>query len=148
MNCNLIRYTLFTVLAALLFLTGCGGKGTVTGTVRHRAKPVVWGTVSMIASDDMQYTGPIELDGTYKVENVPNGAVKILVSSPDPLGARDNQPNPTALGDFAAPPSTPDGPPRPAPGAWFPIPLEYSDLEKTSLKGTVRYDTTIDLNLP
>lgn len=137
---------LVTGFALLVLATGCQGSGTVTGKVRHRAKPVVWGTVSMIASDDLQYSGQITLEGTYKIENVPNGPVKILVASPDP--DPNNGGNAGANSLAAEAQARFPGPPKPPPGAWFPIPAEYSDLEQTTLKGTVRADTTIDLNLP
>lgn len=120
---------------------GCGpSKGTVSGKVTHKGKPVVWGSVSLIASDGVQYVGQITPEGTYTIPNVPSGSVKICVSSPNPdVSAR----GPGAAGDGGGDPT-----PKPKAGAWFALPEQYNDPQKSGLTGTVRGDTTIDVDLP
>jgi hypothetical protein len=138
--------TLLMVFALLVVAVGCQRTGTVTGKVTHQGKPVVSGTVSIIGSDDIQYTGQISPEGTYAVTDVPNGPVKILVSSPNPHASRPEQTNPIAIGDGGQVRSN-SGPEPPA-ELWFPIPPEYAELDKSTLTGTVSSATTIDLDLP
>jgi hypothetical protein len=70
-------------LASLLFLlAGCGGTGTVSGKVKVNGEPVTAGTVTFLAEDDKSYQGNISPDGSYTVEKVPPGTVKIGVYAP------------------------------------------------------------------
>lgn len=140
----------FAVLAA-----GCGpGTGTVTGKVSYKSKPVVTGTVTAIAADGVARPGQIGPDGTYSIPAVPSGEVTFLVASPNPnTGPRES----TSGGkgkrrggdsDLASP--APGGP-EPAPalpkGAWMPLPDDYADPTKSSLKRTVKGDTVVELDL-
>src|SRR5690242_8111846 len=69
----------------LLAVAGCGaGRGTVSGKVTYKGKPVVTGTVSVIGSDGIQYAAQITPQGTYSVPDVPAGPAKFTVSSPNP----------------------------------------------------------------
>ncbi len=135
-------------LAALCLLSaGCGPpKGTVSGKVTHKNKPVVWGTVTIIASDNVQYAAQITPEGTYSIPNVPGGPVKISLTSPNPDGNVRGGPAATAGG--AGDGGGGNTAPAIKPGAWFAIPEKYSDPQKSGLTGTVRGDTTIDVDLP
>ena len=104
---------------------------------------VAWGTVSVFASDNMQYSGEITMEGSYTIPNVPSGVVKICVVSPNPdIGKRDGLAARNGGGvrrnrnTFRAPPSN-----------WVPIPEKYGDPQTTNLTGTVNRDTIIDLEL-
>src|SRR5262245_13565118 len=131
----------------LLALAGCGsGKGTVSGTVAYNGKKLTSGTVSVIASDGIQYAAQITTDGKYSIPNVPSGPVKITVSSPNPDDAIRGGPA-AARGKGAAAQGDLGGgdqplPPRDPipPGSWMAIPEKYSDLEKSGLTGNVRGD--------
>lgn len=78
----------FAVLAACLGLatSGCGGGGTatVTGTVKYKGAPLTAGSVTLQVAGKRPATGPINADGTYRVENAPVGNATILVQTPLP----------------------------------------------------------------
>lgn len=108
------------VLLLGLVSAGCGGKGEVSGKVTYQDKPVVYGSVMIIASDKKPYYGQIGEDGTYTVSGVPAGEAKVVVSSPDPRQAAGK-----------------GGSPSVDPKKWFAIPGQYGDPDKTPLKLTV-----------
>src|SRR5829696_1649234 len=61
-------------------LAGCGGgKADVTGKVTHQGKAVVSGSVVVRGPDGIDVPGTIQRDGTYTVQGVASGAVKIAV---------------------------------------------------------------------
>jgi hypothetical protein len=134
-------------LCLALLAGGCGSRGTVSGKVTHKGKPVVWGTVSVFASDDVQYAGQLTPEGTYSIPDVPSGQVRITVSSPNPDGTGRGGPAAAngGLGDSPGPEAAAT---RPPPGIWFPIPAKYSEPSRSGLTGTVRGNTVIDLDLP
>jgi hypothetical protein len=80
------RVAQFTLFVVILCTVGCGkSRGTLSGTVKLGDKSVASGSVVVVAEDGIETTqGTISPDGTYKVENVPFGQVKISVHSPDP----------------------------------------------------------------
>lgn len=144
--------------AALLSLgvTGCGGVGSVTGTVTYKpnGKKLAWGTVSMIGRDGILRQGVINRDGTYSVNGVPTGEVKVLVSSENPKATPANS---AKAGSGRVDPDAGKRAPRPGePGAaddrgmtpspvdeeivkaWFPIPEKYADMGKSNLTATVK----------
>ena len=152
---------------------GCGGKPTkVTGKVIFGGKPVVWGSVTLLHENGQYYQGPIGLDGTYTVENVPTGSVKIAVYSPKPYqdnqnpekGGREREKatvrgGPTSLsgrGGGAAvedarakfkQTSTTPAQPKPPPEQWFPLPDHFADPNTSGLTGTVKSDQLLDIDL-
>src|SRR5690349_503951 len=79
------------VIAAVLIgaAAGCGGQGaTVSGKVSYKGRPVVSGSVIVLNPDGTARTGVILPDGSYTVEGVSRGLVKIGVLSPDPAHTR------------------------------------------------------------
>jgi len=71
------------LLSALSFVERPGA-AVVSGRVSSQGKPVVFGTVTVLASDNRIYSVPIRADGTYLLRHVPPGAVRVAVSSPQP----------------------------------------------------------------
>ena len=155
----------FGSAAALLVLSalGCGGSGTstVTGKVTLNGKTVVWGSVTLVDEKGQFYTGPIDLQGNYKIEKVPSGAVKIGVFSqnPDPpKEAKGPAGGPKTGGagggaGFEDPreklglkKDLPPDLPKPPPGTWFPIPGKYTDPTASGLTGQVKSGST-ELNI-
>jgi hypothetical protein len=79
------RFRAVGVACAVALLSGCGPEfTTVSGKVTHKGRPVVYGTVTAIGSDQATYYATIQLDGTYSVPGVPVGPAKFAVYSPDP----------------------------------------------------------------
>jgi hypothetical protein len=68
-------------LCAILLTAGCGGKGAVSGKVLYQGKPVPAGTVSFILEGGGVMSSPIEEDGSYAIQNVPPGQLKITVET-------------------------------------------------------------------
>lgn len=67
------------------------GSTVLAGRVSARGKPIVFGTVTVIAADDRAYTVPIQPDGTYVVRHLPAGPVRLAVSSPNPRSVVERQ---------------------------------------------------------
>jgi len=68
-------------LCALLLTAGCGGKGAVSGKVLYQGKPVPAGTVSFVLEGGGVVSSIIGEDGSYTIQNVPPGTVKITVET-------------------------------------------------------------------
>jgi hypothetical protein len=147
MTCRRARYCFDATGFCILVMAAAGGcgpaRGTVTGKVTYKEKSITWGTVSLFASDNMQYSGEITTDGTYAIPNVPSGLVKICVVSPNP----DNGKRGALLGNDRIGNRRDPKQGRAPPANWVPIPERYSDLQTTTLTGTVRNATTIHLEL-
>jgi hypothetical protein len=148
-------------VGALFVLSGCGGTTTVSGKVTHDGKPVVWGGVTLVDSSGTYHSGTIGLDGTYKIDNVPTGPVKVGVTSPKPP---DDKPGKGGKGRAAAGGGNPDDPrekflreqgitpneplPPPPPGAWFPLPEKAADPMTSGVSGTVAAGQPLDIDVP
>jgi hypothetical protein len=140
------------ILLYVVFLAGgCGpSTGTVTGKVRYNGKPLSSGSVSFLPESGRGSFGArIKEDGSYTIEKVPVGKVKIVVN----LGkSRGNNPrrammhqamksNKVELSEEArkSMPSTfKDAAESPQPSAWVTsIPKRYSDPDQSGLELTV-----------
>src|SRR5262245_12848649 len=120
------------VLAAAL--CGCGSTATLGGKVTYQGRPVASGSVIVLHADGTARSGVIQPDGTYAVEGVQRGHVRIGVLSPDPAHARSI----LHTGPRHAPDShksAKDGraPARPKAPGWFPLPHDLGDPEKSGL---------------
>jgi hypothetical protein len=134
---NTLRIPLVAVAILLNLNLGCGpGIGQLTGKVTVGGKPVVLGTVSAIGSDGVARYGQIQPDGTYKIEGIPGGEVKIVVVSPNPadMGNRRS----AGKGEDARAAQAGDTPVSPELAKqWIAVPAEAGDPAKTKLKTTV-----------
>jgi len=75
----------FLLLPLVLALAGCGkGQATVSGKVAFNGQPLPSGTVAFLGEDGRAYTGVIGADGTYTLEKVSPGPMKISVQTPPP----------------------------------------------------------------
>ena len=140
----------FFLGAALIAVVGCGSKGTISGKVTYKGKSLASGSVSVIASDNIQYVSAIAPDGTYSIANVPTGPARFTVTSPNPgdtLQANLKRGPSRGVGDLDSQPAPPPQP-APGPGGWFSIPDKYGDPDQSGLTGTVGSPkTNIDLEL-
>jgi hypothetical protein len=129
---------LFAVLIA--GVGGCGKTARVTGKVSYQGRAVVYGSVVFLGADKKARSGVIGPDGSYAVEGVPPGEVKISVLSRDPSKGRS-----AARGQKPARPGEkPSATPEAVKG-WFPLPPKYespdgSGLSYTVSPGGVTYD--------
>jgi hypothetical protein len=74
-------------ILVLLFLgflvSGCSSsKGTVSGKVFYKGKPLPKGSVTFLLESGGAYGSGIKADGSYTIEKVPAGKVKIIVTVP------------------------------------------------------------------
>jgi hypothetical protein len=107
-------------LMLLLLGSGCARTANPSGKVTYQGKPVVWGSISLRASDGSMHQIGIDPDGTYQLEGVPVGLAKVGVSSPDPKpSARLKAGGGESRGGKGTPP--------PPAGAWFPLPDKLGD---------------------
>lgn len=128
------------VVLLLAAAAGCGGKSRadVTGTVTYRGRPVVSGSVVVIASDQMPYYGTIQTDGSFTVRQVPVGPVRLGVHSPDPYYEPPAPPEVKADLEARRQKAGIELPPKPPKGAWFKIPSRYGEPSQSGLTGEVK----------
>ncbi len=136
-------------VALAVVASGCGTSTTpVTGTVTYQGKTVVWGNVSIVASDRMHYSADIKEDGTFTIPKVPTGPCKIGVTSQNPDG--DPAPSPLENKNFgsAAPKKGASaGRPKPPPGKWFEIPDTFRDPVTSGLSGEIKKDEPLKVTI-
>jgi hypothetical protein len=117
-------------------LIGCApSQGDLAGTVSYKGKPLVRGSVLVVGPDRVPKQGAIDPDGTYLVKGVAPGAIKIAISSPEPMGSMSRKKD--------------EGPAKVDQGGWFRIPEHYSDPEKSTLTFQLKAGAnshSIDLN--
>lgn len=149
---NASRSWKLPVIIGGVFLVMVGGgllafrgpaKGTLAGKVVCQGKPVMVGTIVVLAGDGKLRAVPIEPDGSYQVAGVPHGKVQLGVISRDPAKIQERYAKLATLNERIAvedraAPMTADR------KKWFPVPKEYenphsSGLE-TMLKGQSRFD--------
>ncbi|HET6574140.1 MAG TPA: hypothetical protein VFG68_11090 [Fimbriiglobus sp.] len=154
-----VRTSVWAALLGGLFAAGCDGDTpTVRGRVTAHGKPVVWGSVTLVDARGGYHQALLDLDGNYEIDGVPTGAVKVGVVSDNPAGrvAGRGVVHPRAAGQAAVQDprealgfrqDTGSGPPKPPPGAWFPIPERYGDPHSSGLTGEVKSGRASELNI-
>ena len=131
-------------LLAVLGLGGCGdGKASVSGKVTYKNRPVVTGTVIVAGSDGVQVAGVISPDGTYAVEGVKAGAVRIGVFSPNPSASRNG-----GRGGAVTSRLNRGTEQKADPRDWVPLPPRYAEPDTSGLTTTLRSGSqTHDIDL-
>jgi hypothetical protein len=119
------------MIVPLLVALGCGRTAEVTGKATLNGKPITSGSVTILASDSLTYSGQLNEQGGYEILNVPRGSAKVSIASPDPANIAGQAKAPGTSGRKksktpAVPPSTPAG--------WLPLPAHYADFEKSGLR--------------
>ena len=103
---------------------GCGNTAKVTGKVTYQGRPVCHGSVTFLSTDKTARSGIIEADGSYAVEGVPSGSVKIGVISRAPSKGHS-----LVRGGKRVRPKKIEG--------WFPLPPKFESPESSGLNCTV-----------
>jgi hypothetical protein len=144
------RVSLGLATVALLAMCGCNvTAGRLNGKVTYKGKTVCSGTVTCIGSDGIARYGRIQVDGTYKMSDMPTGRVKIAINSPDPSipnSAGSPVVGQKRGGNGLEP--VPETPP-PDPKLWFEIPESASDADRSRITTKVKQgDNTFDIEIP
>ena len=141
------RWFVVLALGSLLAVSGCGRRGTVTGTVTLNGTKLKGGNVAFYPASGPSIGTTIGTDGTYTAKNVPAGPAKIVVetSSLAPVSR-------VKVPKYKAPPGAGGGYTPPDRGAtedrFTPIPALYEDKATTPLEYTVKPgEQTFDLPL-
>jgi hypothetical protein len=79
-----IRLGSAAVVVLLLLGSGCGSKGSVSGKVFYRDKPLTGGLVQFNHPQLGVLSSPIAADGSYQIAKIPPAEVKIAVTGPPP----------------------------------------------------------------
>jgi hypothetical protein len=157
---------ILTLLALIVSMgaTGCAGgkKCTITGTVSYKGTPLKGGNITFVSTaGKLTVSGVIAEDGSYKLQNVPAGTVKICVETRSllpPIGAMtDAGPMAGKMGAGKNPPTY-----APPPGMnsdykppqiedkskrYVRIPDLYANEKTTKLDYTVESSTKKDIDL-
>jgi len=112
---------------------GCGKTATVSGKVSYQGRPVTHGSVTLLSADRTARSGVIAPDGSYAVERVPTGTVKIAVISRDPAKGRSAVPGQK----LARADKKGTAPQDAAARGWFPLPQKFESVETSGLDCTV-----------
>jgi hypothetical protein len=120
--------------------TGCGTSvGSVSGKVTFKGEPVGGGIVTFHLPGKPAKTAPIGPDGSYSIDDVPIGELKIAV---DTSTAKPAEPPPEGTVPQNMPPearkSAVYGGKRPEGGKYVEIPANYSDTNTSGLTYTVK----------
>jgi hypothetical protein len=155
------RLTLAVPFGFLLGLPlGCSpGQGDVHGQVKYQGKVVSQGSVVMVGGDQKPIVGRIETNGTYSVQGVPAGVVRIAVVSPRPGAALTSPRRGTVNSKGPANLKSKIGAQTAQNDAagiiansvrsrWFPLPKEYEDPDTSGLTTEIhRGENTFDIEL-
>jgi hypothetical protein len=120
-----------------LSILGCGHpKGTVSGIVTYKDKPLPGGFITFVPEQGSgSYSGKIQQDGSYRVADIPAGPVKIGVQAPQAPKHAESMISPVDIAKGAKPGAKGAAP---ASGTTYVnIPPSYSDPEKSGLRLTV-----------
>jgi hypothetical protein len=121
----------------VLVASGCGDvpRSKIHGTIKYQGKPLTNATVTFFSSDNMTHMAILNPDGTYTVDRVPRGKVKVCIQSDVPRPASKGNPKPKGFGEVPA--ETKDGKRDPVPeeakATWPILPPNYNDPDKSGL---------------
>ena len=118
---------LLLLMPLSLLICGCvekTGTATVSGRVTFEGKPVAWGSVVAVAENHEEFQATIHPDGTYELNGVPLGTLRVMVRQP--------------------PRKTLEKPRRPKKNeARFPLPHRYYNVDESGLAVSVEGDATL-----
>ena len=134
----------------VLLAAGCSSKGTVTGTVAYKGKPIPDGSVIFMPENGNPAVTAFIKDGKYTAEKVPVGPAKVAISSTYNEGGQESNMAKTMYsgkgkkggGGPASDPSMPEEARKffsggSAPQKGLKIPEKYNDVQNSGLSYTV-----------
>lgn len=88
------RLCVAAVAVLALLAAGCGERprSRVHGVVKYEGKPLAGGMLIFLTADNMTTVADIQPDGTYAVDGVARGSVKVSVQVPPPRPTPRPQP--------------------------------------------------------
>lgn len=136
------RACVIAVAVFALVATGCGDRprSRVHGVVKFEGKPLAGGMLIFLTSDNMTTVADIQPDGTYSVEGVARGSVKVSVQQQQPrpaprpqtaAGGRSNEAS--AADDLARRRGGAEEPPPPPAQSGPRLPAKYTDPAQSGL---------------
>lgn len=137
---------IIVLLGGAVFAFRAPAKGTLAGRVVCQGKPVVVGTIVVLAGDGKLRAVPIEPDGSYQVAGVPQGKVQLGVISRDPAKMQERyaklaMPTDRLVNDDRT------GPQQLDKKKWFPVPKQYEDPQYSGLVTTLTGQAKFDIEL-
>lgn len=140
-----ISGSIFVLLGIAVLAFRGPAKGTIAGRVLCQGKPVVVGTIVVLAGDGKLRAVPIEPDGSYQVVGVPRGKVQLGVISRDPAKIQERYskltPTDRLANDDRVNPQLSDK------KKWFPVPKQYEDPHYSGLETTLAGQANFDIEL-
>jgi hypothetical protein len=135
----------------MVFASGCGGVGSVSGNLNVAGKPVTTGAlITFHGSDGRTAQAMVEADGSFAVEQVPTGEVQVTVVNTFLPGTAPKRPyfltEIRQPGD-PAPPRMPDYPKADLPKMGNQVPSRYADQAAGLTRTIRRGENTITIDL-
>jgi hypothetical protein len=151
---RLVQQTL--VVLSLLGAAGCGGPGTVTGTIKYKGQTLGGGVVVFTVPGKGSVSSEIGEDGSYTIHKCPVGTAKVTVETESAQGTSIRDPR-AGPGAGMKPPSgaIPEGADASfyqggqKKGKYVPIPKKYNDAGQSGLEYPVHSGSQeINIDLP
>jgi hypothetical protein len=145
-----MRCSIIGLMLTLIFASGCGpGDVTLAGTVTYQGKPVVYGTVGLVAPGQPVRTATLTPEGRYTL-SAPQGDYKVSISSPPPPGVafKNLASKPTEAEDQDKKSSeTAAAVPPDVVKAWIDLPQKYNDPNQSGIVLKVIPGANADISL-
>jgi len=136
---NTRSLNLVFVVALLALTLGCSRSGRLTGTVMYQDRPVVSGTVTLVASDGVTHQAIIHPDGSFELTGVSSGIAKVAITSPDPVQqAKQIEAVQRSRASGTTQPKKSSPQTAAAPTGWFPLPDRFADPEQSGITLDIR----------
>ncbi|VTS00021.1 hypothetical protein [Tuwongella immobilis] len=129
----------FPLLVLACGILGCEQplpRGKITGQLTYQGKAIQYGTVTFFGPDNLTYMADIEPDGSFAINEVPQGKLAVCVQQPPPRPQPRPQSLPRAGGlgspeskDAARKESAPKEFPQPGPR----LPAQFADAKTSGL---------------
>jgi len=144
LNCSLAVRRCIGLTAVSFFMIGfcgcSGGVGNLVGKVTYKGKTVASGAVIAVGPDGVARYAKIEQDGSYRIDAIPVGEVKLAVNSPNPAPDPDklkvSAPGAKRGGREQQDPIT--ATPTSDPKLWFEIPAELGDVTRSGISTNIK----------